>query len=410
AKDIRREGRPRPVPGARAPARGQVRRLLRRPRRLAGGESLYRRDARLHGARRGKPPRRLPHEHRDRGDPGQNPRGLRGLSRRRPRRGCLRGKHDDPHPRHLARPLPHLGQRVRDSRNGARPPRERGPLDHRRRGERRQGTLDRGRPGDPHPGPEGHRREDQPEDQARRRGPRFQRRRHGQRRGRRGRARPGRWRRGRGGRRARGPAPADGPGSHRGRRPLLLGLQVLRPARGRNGHRARALREHGGPQAGSRTEPHPGQARDRHPEPRGHSRREGGPGLHPIARRGGVPAGEDPGRHAHRRGARGAPRRPLSCGAEGDTRRNPLRRPRHRPQDPDRRLPPGEPHAAGGLPARGQPRLLYSRRRLLRLDALPEARPRRVRRLRPGRPRPVQHRRGGRRVRPGAGAARVEAV
>ena len=85
AADVRRTGGPRRVPGPLAPARGQARRLLRRSRRLASGETRHKRHGPLHGARRGKPPRRLPAQHRDRGDPGRSPWRLRGLSRRRAR-------------------------------------------------------------------------------------------------------------------------------------------------------------------------------------------------------------------------------------------------------------------------------------------------------------------------------------
>src|SRR5215211_7341945 len=171
-----------------------------------------------------------------------------------------------------------------------------------------------------------------------------------------------------------GAAHTHRPGRDRGRHHHLFGLQVLRSARRRDSSEARPLRKVGRLQARPGAGSHPGQAGDRHPEPRGDRRSEGRPRLHRLPGRGHLTAGEAHERHGGHRRARSRPGGEVSCEAREPASRRALCRPGERAQDPDHRVSSPGTYHGGGLRADAGARVLYRCRRLLCLDASREAR------------------------------------
>ena len=231
---VRRRGAARPVPGPCHRAGWPAHRPVRRPRRHAGAGHRHRgRRALLPRVER-QPRRHLPHLPSQRRGRGRCPPGPRGSPQRGRRLGDqARRQHDHADDARRALDHGHDGAGRRDRRERPGPRGERGPVAQRRRGPRGH-RPHRGHP----PG-----RRDAGHRALRRSAPRapeagrlrlgVQRRGHDQPGGRAGPSRP------RGGlpdlrgRRSRRAAPADRRPGHRDRLPRLLGVQVLRPPRGR---------------------------------------------------------------------------------------------------------------------------------------------------------------------------------
>ena len=292
----------------------------------------------------------------------------------------LRREHDDAHlpPRPRARAALDAGRRDRGHR--ARPPRERRPVAPAREGARLRRP---GRPVPPRDGPAGHgrpRRRARQEDAPPRDRGGLERARHEERRA------PGRGPRARrGSARLRGRRPlraarVRGRGGARRRLPRLLGLQVLRAARGRPlgppgpPRGARPAQARAGPRE------RPGPARDGHAEPRGHRGRGRGRGLPRLAR--GRPGPSDPPRHRDGDAPRAGPA--SRGGAVGraarDRRRHALRPAADGAADADGRVHGAGPDLGGRGAGPRRSRRVRLERRLLRHHGRPTPRPRRGRR------------------------------